>query len=195
MPEGTVRRRRVVILPRLQYKFAVLIGGALLVLAAFFEWDIYFTMKQMLPKVFFIEEIRNDLINFHMILAAKALVFTILVAAAAIYFSHRIAGPIYRLEKDILHMVAEADLTQQFRLRKNDELQELADALNSMVANLRAKLLADEQYQERIREGLQTIQETLRDGTPLTDEALQTIREQLKAMLQDSAVSPVQFKI
>ena len=46
--------------------------------------------------------------------------------------SNRLAGPIYRLEKDIAK-VAQGDLSVRFRLRQKDELQSLAKILNDMT--------------------------------------------------------------
>jgi nitrogen fixation/metabolism regulation signal transduction histidine kinase len=68
----------------------------------------------------------------------------VIVAAGAVTFiitlfvSHRIAGPVYRLEKDIAE-VTKGNLNVTFRVRKNDEFQSLAEALNQMVKSLRDK--------------------------------------------------------
>jgi TolB-like protein len=50
----------------------------------------------------------------------------------AVFFPHRIAGPLYRLERDLKEKVGGGDLTVSFSVRKGDELRELADALNIM---------------------------------------------------------------
>lgn len=52
--------------------------------------------------------------------------------------SHRIAGPIYRLEKDVAE-VAKGNMNVYFQVRKKDELKELAQALNQMLKVLRDK--------------------------------------------------------
>jgi len=46
--------------------------------------------------------------------------------------SHRIAGPLYRLEKDIAE-VNNGNLNMEIRVRKDDELQDLAKSLNQML--------------------------------------------------------------
>ena len=65
-------------------------------------------------------------------------VVTVLVGLASVivtlYASHKIAGPIYRIEKD-LEKVKQGDLRVKFNLRKNDQLQALAAMLESIVAN------------------------------------------------------------
>jgi methyl-accepting chemotaxis protein len=66
-------------------------------------------------------------------------VVTVLVGLASVivtlYASHKIAGPIYRIEKD-LEKVMLGDLRVKFNLRKNDQLQALAIMIEALVANL-----------------------------------------------------------
>ena len=66
-------------------------------------------------------------------------VVTVLVGLASVlvtlYASHKIAGPIYRIEKD-LEKVMLGDLRVKFNLRKNDQLQALATMIEALVGNL-----------------------------------------------------------
>ncbi|HDP16272.1 MAG TPA: methyl-accepting chemotaxis protein [Candidatus Omnitrophica bacterium] len=50
-------------------------------------------------------------------------------------FSHKIAGPVYRIEKTIYDM-SKGNLTLRIRLRKGDELWDLADIINAMTEKL-----------------------------------------------------------
>ena len=66
-------------------------------------------------------------------------VVTVLVGLASVlvtlYASHKIAGPIYRIEKD-LEKVMLGDLRVKFNLRKNDQLQALATMIEALITNL-----------------------------------------------------------
>jgi methyl-accepting chemotaxis protein len=66
-------------------------------------------------------------------------VVTVLVGLASVivtlYTSHKIAGPIYRIEKD-LEKVMLGDLRVKFNLRKKDQLQALAAMIEALVGNL-----------------------------------------------------------
>jgi methyl-accepting chemotaxis protein len=66
-------------------------------------------------------------------------VVTVLVGLASViitlYASHKIAGPIYRIEKD-LEKVMLGDLRVKFNLRENDQLQALATMIEALVVNL-----------------------------------------------------------
>lgn len=55
--------------------------------------------------------------------------------------SHKIAGPIYRFEKDIAQ-VAGGDLRHRIRIRKNDQFQDLAVSLNRMIDGLALRISA-----------------------------------------------------
>ena len=56
--------------------------------------------------------------------------------AVTLFTSHRIAGPLYHLERDVERII-EGDLTIKFGIRKNDELQALPAILNDMTGTLR----------------------------------------------------------
>ena len=58
---------------------------------------------------------------------------------AAIFFTHRIAGPVYRL-CSILQKIGQGDLAQIVKFRKGDELTELDDAATEMIVNLQVRV-------------------------------------------------------
>ena len=57
----------------------------------------------------------------------------------AIFLPQKIAGPIYRIEKD-LEPVRKGDLTVKIALRADDPLQDLAARINETIAELRVKV-------------------------------------------------------
>ena len=57
----------------------------------------------------------------------------------AIFFTHRIAGPAYRLCR-ILNEVGEGNLAQVIQFRKGDELKELDDAATEMIVALQNRV-------------------------------------------------------
>ncbi len=57
----------------------------------------------------------------------------------AVLFTHRIAGPVYRLCK-ILDQIGQGDLTPIVKFRKHDELTELDDATTAMILSLRNRI-------------------------------------------------------
>ena len=71
------------------------------------------------------------------------LIVTGLVALAAaarvLIFSHKIAGPLYRLEKTAKEL-GEGNLSVRVHLREGDELQAFANSLDGAVAELRRQV-------------------------------------------------------
>ncbi|MCM8787847.1 MAG: methyl-accepting chemotaxis protein [Candidatus Omnitrophica bacterium] len=69
---------------------------------------------------------------------------TILVGLATImvtlFISHKIAGPLYRFKK-ALKTLAEGDFSGEFRIRRFDQLQDLASVFNDMVFKVRTKIV------------------------------------------------------
>jgi len=76
-------------------------------------------------------------------LAIVVLLVTLMNIGGAVYFAHRISGPLYRI-KQSLRKVGEGDLSVLINLRENDELQELKDEFNEMVNNLRERVVSVE---------------------------------------------------
>lgn len=70
-----------------------------------------------------------------------------------VYFSHRVAGPVYRFEKTC-HEIIEGNYQQKIYLRRGDELQNLANLLNMVILKSRERLTAlrDEPNEQRRKE-------------------------------------------
>lgn len=62
-------------------------------------------------------------------------VVTAAIAVISVLYSHRIAGPLFRIERN-LDLIGSGDLTVNTRFRKTDQLFVLADELNAMVRSL-----------------------------------------------------------
>lgn len=56
----------------------------------------------------------------------------------SLFFSHFLAGPIYRFEKTLEEM-REGNLNVHVKLRKHDELKDMADLFNQALSSLRNK--------------------------------------------------------
>ncbi|MFP4550225.1 MAG: hypothetical protein ACLFNT_05430 [Spirochaetales bacterium] len=56
----------------------------------------------------------------------------IVLALLAVRYSHRFAGPLYRMSTDIRRVLA-GEENVRIRLRKNDELRELASRINAIL--------------------------------------------------------------
>ncbi len=62
-------------------------------------------------------------------------IVTVAIALISMFHSHKMAGPIYRIERN-LETIGSGDLTIRTRFRSYDQLTELADELNRMTSHL-----------------------------------------------------------
>lgn len=63
------------------------------------------------------------------------LVISLVAVVVTLLVSHKIAGPMFRFEKDIQRITG-GDLKSRIHIRKGDQFQEMAVSLNEMVQSL-----------------------------------------------------------
>lgn len=77
------------------------------------------------------------------LLMQTIIVVSIIVAVATIvltlFISHKIAGPLYRLKKELAN-IGIGDLTGDFSLRRDDQLQDVASGVSAMIKGLRDRI-------------------------------------------------------
>jgi methyl-accepting chemotaxis protein len=72
------------------------------------------------------------------IIGANLLVLCIVIPYALVY-SHKVAGPIYRLEQS-MELLLNGDMDFIITLRKNDEFKYLADKMNALIDYMRRNI-------------------------------------------------------
>lgn len=88
------------------------------------------------------------------------LMISLATIVAVLFISHKIAGPMFRFEKE-LKLIGDGDLTKTIRLRKNDQITDMAESLNEMTVNLHRKTV-------NIQEGVEKlIQSAKRQNAPV----------------------------
>jgi len=76
------------------------------------------------------------------VMLTNAITVTVIFIAAVVvilFISHKIAGPMYRFEKEI-KKIDEGDISGTISLRDKDQFEKLAQSLDGMVAGLRQKI-------------------------------------------------------
>lgn len=63
------------------------------------------------------------------------------VVFLTLFASHKIAGPLYRLKKEI-EKISEGDFSANFQIRTNDQLKSLATSLTIMAGFLKDKIIS-----------------------------------------------------
>jgi len=67
------------------------------------------------------------------------LLIGIATAIVVIYHSHRIAGPLFNVERNV-QKIGEGDLTVKIHLRSTDEMAKLADCFNEMAEDINSRI-------------------------------------------------------
>jgi len=146
MPKREDRRRVYFIEKKFQIRFilkfcTLVITGSLLVGAL-----MYFLSQRSATVVF--ENTRatvKSTADFLLpLLIQTIIVVSVIVAISTailtFFISHKIAGPLYRLKKE-LNAVGFGQLAGPFSLRKDDQLQDVANSMSEMVKVLRDRIL------------------------------------------------------
>lgn len=97
------------------------------------------------------------------VLIQTVAIVTIIVGLATIvvtlFVSHKIAGPLYRFKK-VLELLGQGDFSSGFKIRRLDQLQDIADAFDNMISRVREELKALKDNFQILKEKLDNISES-----------------------------------
>ncbi|HEX2957258.1 MAG TPA: hypothetical protein VHO70_10530 [Chitinispirillaceae bacterium] len=82
---------------------------------------------------------KNVLSALLLVVGGGLMLVIVQIVLLTVFFSHKVAGPIYRFEK-ACNSVIEGDYTSEIKLRKGDEMQNLALLLNEAIKVSRNRL-------------------------------------------------------
>lgn len=140
------KRRTYLINPEFQIKFSLYVCGLVFISSIIYPLTIYDLITNFIGFVASKNpEVANQLAskrsNLITILSLWQVGFTALVFIVCIFFSHKIAGPMYKLQK---FLQAKRDGVDNGKLffRKGDYFQEIADDFNDTFNEM------EEQYQQ-----------------------------------------------
>ncbi len=172
-------RWRYLIKPPLQFRFLLFMFVSMVMIVLFIGWNVYFTLGR---EIF--GEISNphamDLFRrLNSMLLHRAPVYVAILVAVAIYFSHKIAGPLHRFERSA-EEIGQGRLNHRVHIRKDDEMHELEDGLNAMVESLQHRVAAD---RFRRDEALKLLSEL--SAAPGSPEKIEKAREAVSAITKE----------
>lgn len=88
------------------------------------------------------KEFRRNLLNSLLwVFGIGVMLVIIQVVLLTIFFSHKVAGPVYRFEK-VCHNIIDGNYTDQIQLRRGDEMKNLAVLFNEALRMTRLRLIA-----------------------------------------------------
>lgn len=138
------------------------------------------------PKALFVQIVRAY--------GVYILLLGIAVSVVSLFLSHRIAGPLYRFEKS-MEEITRGNLSLRIRLRKNDEGQEVAGLMNTMLDTLTERLREIGRHADAARGEMAALSESvteetigaekIRKGVSATMHSLEDLRKSLSFFTLD----------
>jgi methyl-accepting chemotaxis protein len=106
----------------------------------------------------------------------------VLIVIHSVFFSHRIAGPLYRF-RNVFKSISEGDLTVTTKIRKRDYLQQEAGSLGEMVGELRSKLTRIETDCHALQELVADLKQGLQaDSMKTANEVMARLEQQTERL-------------
>ena len=189
------KRHTYIIKTGLQLRYMGILTACMLTVAMSVGWIIYHTSwKQIIntpdlsiDKLYIIfENVNNQLLWW-------ILGFILIIAVISIFVSHKIAGPVYRLEEST-KLIASGDLTHKVHLRQGDELGDLQDAFNDMSESLSKMVYKDREIIERLAKTGDSLQKKVKEEK-ITKESLEEITYELNSIIEELKLVTSGFKL
>ena len=189
------KRHTYIIKTGLQLRYMGILIACMLTVAMSVGWIIYHTSwKQIIntpdlsiDKLYIIFENVNSQLVWWIV------GFIVIIAIISIFVSHKIAGPVYRLEEST-KMIASGDLTHRVHLRQGDELGDLQDAFNAMSESLSKMVYKDREIIERLAQTGNNLRKKV-DEEKITKESLEEITYELNSIIEELKLVTSGFKL
>ena len=188
-----VKRKRLLINPKMQIKYIALVISLFVIVTAYLAVDNFYYLREFIPQAD--PEYGRNLMRMITGMSVKIILLSVIFSFLGLYLSNRIAGPTHRLARDISRMSEQADLTVTFPIREHDELKEISKSLNALVEKLRGRLIDEEQFRKKVRITSKAMILLLKSKRQISKEEKQKLVQAGNILLQESSVSPIQFKI
>ncbi|MCP4649410.1 MAG: methyl-accepting chemotaxis protein [PVC group bacterium] len=192
-------RKQLLIQKSLQFKYMMLVLCTILAVTGIIVSTVYFAHKTLIAQQLAGAPSLPDIFNkINMLLLFEVPIFLVIAAWASIVVSHKVAGPVYRLEK-IATKMSKGDLTQYLRLRKDDELKDLGTAFNSVIENMQVLVVKDRKLIVELSHLTDRLYSDLKHKKINESEALMIIRRlndlvgELKALIMQYKVEKGDF--
>lgn len=160
------KRKQYLVNKGFQLKYIGLILALTFLTAALCSYVVYYTaminlgekLANVYPQGRLVSIVK--IVNFRILLSI--IFVTPLITIVGILLSHKIAGPIFRMEAFMKNM-ASGDLTSRLTLRQGDELMELAENIDSLGEVLRSSFQLQRSQMEKVILELNSLKDLVRE--------------------------------
>ena len=189
------KRHTYIIKTGLQLRYMGILIACMLTVAMSVGWIIYHTSWNQIINTpdLSIDKLYLIFENVNSQLVWWILAFVLIIAIISIFVSHKIAGPVYRLEEST-KLIASGDLTHKVHLRQGDELGDLQDAFNEMSESLSKMVYKDREIIERLAKTGDRLRKKV-DEEHITKESLEEITYELNSIIEELKLVTSGFKL
>lgn len=184
----TYKRRKYLIDRRLQAKYALLTILLLLVYTFLFAAILFIPQILGLVASNTIDEqakAARMLLNLHQSVWPSLGLVAVILSTTSIFVTHKIAGPVYRFRK-VLSEVSAGNLEISIKLRKRDDLKDLAEDLNNVINELRTFVLTLQEDHATMAACIDEIEDKIRNNQ-ITSETGNELIARLKSSKDKTA--------
>ena len=164
MPRPIFRRRKYIIQKGLQFRYIGLVFGLALIASIVTGWTVFATgwhfLGEKLASVYPQGRLIYVLRATNLALMRNLLMVSPLIFILGLLFSHRIAGPVYRISKT-LEEITKGNLGLKIKLREGDELVDLAYMINNLTDNINKTMISDKDIAIKIEKELEEIKKLI----------------------------------
>tara|TARA_B100000925_G_scaffold273240_1_gene237809 strand:+ start:4432 stop:4989 length:558 start_codon:yes stop_codon:yes gene_type:complete len=145
------KRRIYLINPKFQIKFALLVTAFLIGVSLIYPYTIYQIIESVAPALGDkAKEFSQRKSDIFLTLGIWQVCYSLIIFSACIFFSHKIAGPIYKLNT-FLKKIPELGVLQTMYFRDGDYFRELEESYNAAIKSIQDSRKLDFEQLEEIR--------------------------------------------
>lgn len=169
---------------RYQFRFATHFCGSVLVAVTLAMTIFYLYTNKELGSTYFqccvtLQGLRDNIWPAMIFTGGIVIIFsTLAVLIITLIGSHKIAGPIYRLERS-LESIGNGDLSQRIIFRKYDAVDGLADDINSTSEILNTKISTISKNIEEIKEETKRLRNNPHQSPAILLEKIRLVRKEM----------------
>jgi len=158
MPRPILRRRRYIVKSGLQFRYIGLVFALAVLASIVTGWTVFATgwsfFGEKLANVYPQARLVYVLRAINLALIRNLLLVSPLIFILGLLFSHKIAGPVYRIERTLAE-ISRGNLALRIKLRQGDELSGLAEIINNMTENLGNAIAINKKALQEIQRDLE----------------------------------------
>jgi len=191
MPRSILRRRQYIIKKGLQFRYIGLIFSLAFIASLVTGWTVFATgwhfLGEKLSSVYPQGRLVYVLRATNLALIRNLLFISPLIFILGLLFSHKIAGPVYRIEKTLAD-ISKGNLGLRIKLRKGDELVDIADTINNLAESFNKTIISDKDAAIKIEKDLEEIKK-LASGQPCDCAKIESLINSLQQRSKELSAS------